>query len=216
MKKITVTLLTLILFTTAKAQLGKSDIFGGGGINATAYLTDDGLASGLGYNLRAGVNFLPKLGVVLNFNQSFPIKFTSEQYAYAYGSGGSIDATIVRKVKFIDANVRANAYMAGTADEGLGFYGFVGAGILSYKERVESVSYNTDLYYTIGGEDQTIGLMIGGGLGLQYRSGIFAGFFETGFNLPANEANGEEIPTLAVINAGVTLGVKIYLGESDR
>lgn len=220
MKKITLSLLAIVLFTVAKAQIGLGDIYGGAGFNVTGYLTENGLSKGFGPNLRAGVNFTEKFGACINFNRSFPIKFTSTEYAYPFSSqtpGGSITVTSTRKVVFTEANIRANYFMAGSGDDEFGFYGHLGAGILSYKETKEASDYDPNLYYTTeSSSEQTMGLMMGGGLGLQYRSGMFAGFAEFGINLPANEANGESIDPVAVINAGLTVGVKIHFGESDR
>lgn len=77
-------------------------------------------------------------------------------------------------------------------------------------------TYDTNLYYTTDSDDASMGFMIGGGLGLQYRSGIVGGFLEFGANVPATQVNGEDVSPVAVINAGLTLGVKIHFGTSDR
>jgi hypothetical protein len=219
MKKNILILSMIVLFINARAEIGKGDIYAGFGFNGTAYLTEGGLSSGIGLNFRGGLNFHRKIGIVIGFNQSFPVTFKSTQYAYAFSSltdPSEIEYVSTKKVKFYDISVHANFYMVGTADDGFGFYGHVGGGILGYDAQVDHPSYDKSLYWSMEQDDSSIGIMLGAGLGLQYRSGILGGFLEFGANVPVTEVNDQAIEPIALINAGLTLGVKVHFGKSKR
>lgn len=217
MKRIIFIIIAIFVFNDSYSQIGKKDFYGGLGFNGTVYLTGNGLAAGSGMNLRGGLNISPKIGAVIGFNTSFPVTFKSDEYAYAMSSlidPSTLEYTSVHKVNFYDLNIRGNIYLAGNADNGVGFYAQVGASILGYRDKVQTSPYDHSLYYSTNEGDASIGMMLGG-VGLQYRAGLLAVFFEFGLNLPANQLNGQDVSPIAVFNAGGTLGVKIYLGKAD-
>lgn len=212
-KKISLSGLFIFLVLAAQAQLDFSDMRFDIGANYTMYRGDFQQKTP-GVKIRAGVPLGEKNLVGLGFTYGFPIKVPS---SVSLSGGGSVNSEIIYNFKTISLN--ADHFFGGENEEGVSFYGSLGAGLVlvSYKENIKGTipSGQSALNQIEKGSES--GFTINGGLGLQYALGSAKIFGDGGIALPANQVNGQLVENVIPSHLTFNVGLRISIGGgSDR
>lgn len=187
------------------------------------YTIGGGVLSNINLGLRADYQLGDKSGAFGGISFLLPNSYESDVYVTAHSSTvNPMQKTAASKVKIGGTMIHAQYkrfFFGGEYKDGFGFYGGVGIALnlFTYKETITG-SYDSKVYSAPNGFENDVykelapGFSINFGIGFDVANRDGNAFhLETFLNLPANQANGQDIEVIIPASINLRLGYRFAL-----